>query len=208
MYIPAAFAEDDRETLKSLINNNNFGVLLTPDGAGLQATHLPFLLDESDAGLVLTAHMARANPHWKAFANGAPSLAIFQGPHGYVSPSWYAPGDNVPTWNYAAVHCHGTPRVIDDPARVADVQTRLVDAHEGGFETPWRLGDQDPKYLAAMLRGIVAFDMPVDRLEGKAKMSQNKSPADRAGVIDALRESASPADRALADFMAAREDRS
>jgi len=211
MYVPGHFAENDSAVLHGLIRDHSFGLLISVvDGAPF-ATHLPFLLDTevgAEAGPhgTLVAHMARANPHWQAFADGVDSLVVFQGPHGYITPSWYAPGNNVPTWNYVAVHAYGVARVIDDPAAARAVPERLTALHESGFAEPWQLADQDPRFLDGMLRGIVAFEIPIARLEGKAKLSQNKTPADRAGVIAALATTGRADDHALAWMMAARED--
>jgi transcriptional regulator len=206
MYVPPHFAEDDPAILHDLIRDHSFGLLVSVvDGAPF-ATHLPFLLDaERGPHGTLVAHMARANPHWRAFADGGDSLVVFQGPHAYVTPSWYAPGNNVPTWNYVAVHAYGVARVIDDPAATRAVPERLTALHESGFAEPWQLADQDPKFIDGMVRGIVAFELPVARLEGKAKLSQNKPPADRAAVAAALAACDRADDQALAAMMAARQ---
>ena len=206
MYVPSHFAEDDPAILHGLIRDHSFGLLVSViDGAPF-ASHLPFLLD-SEAGDhgTLVAHMARANPHWRAFAEGGESMVVFHGPHAYITPSWYAPGNNVPTWNYVAIHAYGVARVIDDPAAARAVPERLTARHEAGFADPWRLADQDPRFIDGMLRGIVAFEIPIARLEGKAKLSQNKTAADRTGVIAALAATGRADDEALAKMMAARE---
>lgn len=191
MYIPEAFALDDRARMVETIRRHAFALLVTaPDGPP-QATHLPVLYD-ADRGPhgTLTAHMARANPQWRDFAplaerNGE-ALVIFQGPHAYVSPRWYAPGPAVPTWNYVAVHAYGVPAVIDDPAAVRGLLERLVAVHEGAADGAWRLDGQDEAFIARMIRGIVAFEIPVARIEAKAKLSQNRPAGDRRGVIAAL----------------------
>src|SRR5207237_1079539 len=155
-----------RAALDDLIERHGFGTLVTViDGAPF-ATHLPFLLDR-ERGLLL-GHVARANPHWRALGNGAESLAIFRGPHGYVSPSWYATGPAVPTWTFAAVHVYGVPRLLDDEARLLDLLRRLVDQYESGRERPWAM-DLPADYLKKMLGGIVGFEMPIGRMEGKFK---------------------------------------
>lgn len=207
MYVPKAFAEDDAAVRHDLIEANNFGLLVsTVDGAPL-ATHLPFLLDrERGARGTLVAHMARANPHWQGFAAGGEALAVFTGPHAYISPAWYAGEPNVPTWNYAAVHAYGVPRLVEDPAAVAAMMERLVDVHEAGSGQPWRLASQPDDYRQAMIRGIVAFEIPVARLEGKSKLSQNKTAADRAGVVAALRDASDPQALALGLLMQARAE--
>jgi transcriptional regulator len=151
--------------------------------------------------------MARANRQWQDFAGleaeGREALVVFQGAHGYVSPSWYAPGPAVPTWNYLAVHAYGRPRIVEDMAEIRAHQDRLVDAHEAGLAAPWAMAGQDDEYIARMLCGIVAVEMPIARLEAKAKLSQNRTAVDRRGVIAALEASERPGDRELAAAMRA-----
>ncbi len=201
MYLPPYFAEDDREILYSVIRENNFGLLVTAGAGAPSATHLPFLLE----GDTLVAHMARANPQWEAFESGAEVLCVFHGPHGYISPNWYANKKAVPTWNYVAVHVYGAPRVIDDPAVTLAMQERLVAAHEAGSPTPWTMDGLPDGYVEGQMRAIVNFEIPIARIEGKFKLNQNRKPEDRAGVIAALRASPRAGDRDLADLMAARE---
>jgi transcriptional regulator len=196
MYIPTAFRADDRAALYDLIDRHGFGTLVTVlDGAPF-ATHLPFLLDRARG--VLLGHVARANPHAAALA-GAEALAIFQGPHAYVSPSWYTTGPAVPTWNYAAVHVYGTASLLDEP-RLLDLLHRLVGQYESGRQRPWAM-DLPADYRQKMLRGIVGFEVPLGRVEGKFKLSQNRPAEDRAGVIGALAAGGAE-ERALAEFMA------
>ncbi|MGF1607994.1 MAG: FMN-binding negative transcriptional regulator [Kiloniellales bacterium] len=188
MYVPDMFKLDDPAVAVEVMRAHDFALLVTAPGGRPQASHLPFLLDETRGPKgTLLAHMARANPQWRDFeGEGAgEALVIFQGPHGYVSPSWYPPGNNVPTWNYLAVHAYGRPRVLATDAARALIE-RLVATHEGGREPSWTLAGQDEKYIAAMLRGIVAFEIPIERLEAKAKLSQNKDAATRAKVVAAL----------------------
>ena len=210
MYTPDVFALTEPAKIARLIRDYPFGLLVTAAGDASVATHLPFLFDpEAGPHGTLVCHMARANPQWKDFARlaetGREALAIFQGPHGYISPTWYGPGDAVPTWNYTAVHAYGTPRVVEDAALTRAHQERLVETFEAGFAAPWSMAGRDDKYIARMLRGIVAFEMPVTRLEAKAKLSQNRSAADRAGVIEALAASTRPGDWELAEAMRAAE---
>jgi transcriptional regulator len=206
MYTPDVFALTDPAEARRIMREHSFALLVTTaDGVPL-ATHLPFLHDPEPGPYgTLLCHMARANPQWKDFATleaeGRETLVIFQGPHGYVSPSWYRPGPAVPTWNYLAVHAYGSPRIIEDAVHARAHQERLVDTHEAGFAAPWSLAGQEEKYIARMLRGIVAFEMPISRLEAKAKLSQNKTEDDRQGVIAALEASARPGDRELAAAM-------
>jgi len=191
LYVPAPFQLDEPEAIARLIEGYEFALLVTAADGRPSATHLPFLYDrDRGARGTLLAHMARANPQWQGFARLAAqdgeALVVFSGPHAYVSPGWYAGGPAVPTWNYAAVHAYGRPEVIAEPARVRALIERLVAHHEAPRAAPWRLASQDESYLEKMLRGIVAFEIPVERIEAKAKMSQNRSAEDRAGVIEAL----------------------
>jgi transcriptional regulator len=197
MYIPSAFRADDRAALHDLIERHGFGTLVTViDGAPF-ATHLPFLLDRENG--VLLGHVARANPHWRALDGTAESLVIFQGPHGYVSPSWYTTAPAVPTWNYAAVHVYGVPRLMEADARLLDLLARLVDRYESGRERPWAM-DLPADYQRKMLQAIVGFEVPMTRVEGKFKLNQNRSAEDRQGVIEALR-AGDGEEQELAEFM-------
>ena len=194
MYIPKHFVIAETAACHRVIVGNGFGELVTLDDAGLPfASHLPFLIDPArGASGTLMAHMARANPQWQHFASGKPALAMFQGPHAYISPAWYATHPAVPTWNYIAVHAYGVPTIVDTPAAVKDILRRLVEANEAANGTTWRMGALTEEYLGSMMRAIVAFEIPVDRLEGKAKLSQNRDAIDRARVAEALAASGDP----------------
>jgi transcriptional regulator len=189
MYVPPAFRNDDPEFLHALMRAHGFALLVTAGPDGLVATHLPLLLDTARGPHgTLLGHMARANPQWRAFAAGAEVLAVFQGAHGYVSPSWYEDRSiNVPTWNYAAVHAYGRPRVIEAEAEVKQLLTDLTATYETG-PRPWSPAELGPQRFAQLRRAIVAFALPIDRLEGKLKMNQNRTPGDRRGVREALRQ--------------------
>jgi transcriptional regulator len=194
MYVPKHFSVEDSILLDGVIRDNPFGLLAgNLDGAPF-ATHLPFLLD----GDRLLGHFARGNPHWKAIDGKTEMLAVFSGPHAYVSPRWYQPGPAVPTWNYVAVHVYGTPRVIDDAGRVRSLLDRLIAEYEAGA---WTLDGQDDEFTARMMRGIVAFEMPVGRMQGKFKLSQNRSAADRERVAEELGKSADGASIGVARLM-------
>jgi transcriptional regulator len=191
MYVPKHFKEDDVAVLHRAIREIAFGTLVSMGGEGLEASHVPMLIDPDPAPFgTLHGHVARANPHWRAPANGGRSLAIFLGPHAYVSPSWYptkrATGKVVPTWNYVAVHAFGVPRFVDDRDALRDIVTRLTVAHEGLRPTPWAVTDAPPDYIEAMLKAIVGFAMPIERLEGKWKLSQNRPEDDVRGVRSGL----------------------
>lgn len=207
MYVPEHFAEPDVAVCNALIRDNSFGTLVTAIDGVPFATHLPFMLDvaRGEHG-TLVAHMARDNPHWREFASGGKSLAIFQGPHAYVSPSWYATKEKVvPTWNYAVVHAYGAPRIVEDEGAARAYLERLVEAREAGLEPPWRLENQPGDFIEAMAKGVVAFEIPIARLEGKWKMSQNRPPEDRAGAARGLAASDHPPARDVAMVMRARD---
>lgn len=205
MYTPPAFAESDPSTLHALIAEHGFGMLVTVHDGVPTVSHLPFLLDPAaGAHGTLFAHLARGNPQWRDFDGAAEALAVFTGPHGYVSPRWYRPGNAVPTWNYTAVHVRGAPRIVTDTDTVRRQQAMLAAAYEGDAPDAWTLDTQPPDYIDGMLHGIVAFAMPIAGIEGKYKLSQNRPPADRAGVVAGLRGTGLPGDAQLADLMAAR----
>jgi transcriptional regulator len=202
MYVPAVFAEKDIETLYALIADHGFAALVSHTPEGLVATHLPIMLDRARGPQgTLVAHLARANPHAKAL-DGADVLAIFLGPHGYISPSWYGQHPAVPTWNYAAVHVYGRARVVDDAARLEDMVRTLVRQYETGRAQPWSADGLPADYMKGMMRGIVGIDIEITRLEGKLKLSQNRNAADRKAVIGALQDASSADDRALGAYMA------
>ena len=200
MYAPKHFREERLPVLHEWMRENNFATVVSMvDGAPF-ATHLPALLDSTrgDFGTI-RAHMARANPHWQAFESGAELLVIYQGPHGYISPSWYDTAAAVPTWNYTAVHAYGVPKVLAGAAAM----TLLLDQvalFESGFERPWDTSSQAPGYIEGLAKAIVAFEVEVARIEGKGKLSQNR-PADRDRVLGELDERGTPEDLALAAAM-------
>jgi transcriptional regulator len=197
MYVPKAFREDDVARLHAFLRAWSFALLVTDSDGVPSATHLPLVLDAAGtAPGRLIGHVARANPHWQAFDGTRQALAVFHGPHAYVSPTWYATGPAVPTWNYAAVHVYGRPRLLEDPEATRDAVARLVQEHDPA----WRIADQPAEFIAGMLRGIVAFEMPIERLEGKLKLSQNRPAADRPGILHALR-AGGEMERAVADLM-------
>lgn len=185
MYTPPAFAENRPEELLAIMRAASLPILVSPTESGLIATHLPLHVVAPDR---IIGHVARANTHWRDILPGSESLAIFSTADGYVSPSWYASkaetGKVVPTWNYQAVHATGTLEIIEDPAALLAIVKTLTERHEAGRAKPWAVSDAPADYVAAQLRGIVGLVLHVTKLEGKAKLSQNKSMADRAGVID------------------------
>lgn len=200
MYVPDAFRVDDPAVLHDVIRENAFGLLVTVEEGEPFANHVPFLLDETAGPRgTLLFHLARANPQAAALGRGCPALAVFQGPHGYVSPAWYEDrAASVPTWNFVAVHARGTATAIGDAQAVDALLRRLGARYEAGMPEPWTPDELAPRRLAGLHAAIVAFSMPIARIDGKFKLSQNRSPGDRAGVVAALR---TGGDAALADAM-------
>lgn len=208
MYVPPAFRQDDLPTLHATIAGSRLATLVTSGSEGPVATHLPLLLDPADGPYgTLIGHFAKPNPHWRtAEAEAGASLAIFQGPDAYISPSWYpskqAEGKAVPTWNYVAVHAYGRLEVFHEAEALLDLVGRLSDRFEAGRPHPWSVADAPESYIAAMLNGIVGVRLRIERLEGKWKLSQNRSAADRAGVVAGLRGEPETGAAAVADSMA------
>jgi len=191
MYLPKHFEEARVEVLHDLIRAFPLGALVTLTANGLTANHIPFEIDPEPAPFgTLRGHVARANPIWREAAVDRDALVIFQGPDLYISPSWYETkaetGKVVPTWNYVVVHAHGVPRFIDDRAWLRAFVTRLTERHEAGRQTPWKVTDAPAEYIDAQLGAIIGLEIPIARLVGKWKVSQNRPPRDRAGVIDGL----------------------
>lgn len=198
MYVPAHFAQRDTAILHDVIVQNAFGLLLSAKD-GMVGSHVPFLLDpDRGENGTLICHLAAANPQ-AALLDGQEVLCIFQGVHGYVSPNWYAKKPAVPTWNYVAVHAYGTATVTRDPAAMRMIVDRLSQIYEG--PDGWKLDDEPPSFYEAMARGIVGVEIPVARLEGKFKLSQNRPLADIDGVIDNLRRLGGEGNLALAEAM-------
>jgi len=184
VYLPPHFAETDEKVLLAHIERYDFGLLITA-GGGLIASQVPFLVERRAGRLYLLGHLARPNPQCAVLEDGE-ALAVFHGPHAYVSPSWYGPGPAVPTWNYATVHAYGTARATTDRAWLGDLLQRLSARHEAREARPWRMADEPEAFLAGMMNGIVGFEIAVSRLEGKFKLSQNRPAADRPRIIAAL----------------------
>jgi transcriptional regulator len=203
VYIPRHFAEERTDVLHDAIQRAEFGTLVTLGEHGLIATHLPLVLEPADGPLgTLYGHVARANSQWRDHVEDVQALAIFLGPHAYVSPGWYATRSKVvPTWNYLAVHAYGSLRTYDDPERLRAHVERLTGRQESRRGEPWRLAGQPDDYVASMLKAIVGIEIPIDRLEGKWKMSQNRPEADRLGAIDGLSASGGSAEQAVAAIM-------
>ncbi len=201
MYLPKSFEVTDPDKLAEVMHCFSFATLITTTERVPFATHLPVLhrCQPGTAG-VLVGHVARANPQWQQFTNQTESLAIFSGPHAYVSPSWYATELAVPTWNYIAVHAYGVPRVIEDEAWLEVLLDEMVQRYESNRPQPWpnQLPDD---FRRNLLKSIVGFEMPISRIEGKFKLSQNRSEQDRTNVVRELSSSTNPNAQAVADWM-------
>jgi transcriptional regulator len=201
MYLPNSFRADDRDQLHGLMREYNFATLITQHEGAPFATHLPFMLDvERGPHGTLLAHMARANPQWRDFSAGGEALVIFQGPHAYISPSWYESHPSVPTWNYAVVHAYGIARPIEDHDTLYRMLEALVDTHEASFAQPWRM-ELPGDYMDKMMRAVVGFEIEITRLEGKLKLSQNRSEHDQRRVVEMLASSADPLSVEVAAMM-------
>lgn len=203
MYIPKSFAESDTAILYEFMRQHNFATLITQQDGQLTATHLPVMID-TERG-VINAHLARANDQWRSFGDSE-ALVIFQGPHAYISPTWYVVQPSVPTWNYTAVHVYGVPRIIDDEAAIRLMLRELVENHERGRQPAWEL-ELPEDYMRKMLQAIVVFEIPMDRIEGKYKLSQNRSGADQDGVVAHLSSSPYPLDVETAQVMISRRSK-
>ena len=203
MYTPEGFKVSDLPTLHADMERWNFAALITPQSEGeLQVTHLPLLLKRDSGRLgTLAGHVAKANPHWKAFGSGGESLAIFHGPHAYVSPRWYHTEVAVPTWNYVAVHACGTPRILGDAESMECHLLQLIGHHEGAGPDSWQPDKLPRETFEALMKAVVCFEMPIARIEGKAKLSQNRPPDDVPGVIRGLQATDRTDNRELAELM-------
>ncbi|HYR89885.1 MAG TPA: FMN-binding negative transcriptional regulator [Terriglobia bacterium] len=191
MYLPKSFEETRVDVLHDLIRAHPLGTLVTLSKDGLDANHIPFGIDSSPAPFgILRGHVARANSIWNDQSRNSDALAIFQGPHTYVSPSWYATkmetGMVVPTWNYVVVHAHGELRAIEDLNWLRNLVDRLTTTHEADRQEPWKMSDAPSRYIDRQLAAIVGLELTITRLVGKWKISQNRSKHDRASVIREL----------------------
>jgi transcriptional regulator len=210
MYLPTAFAEDRLEVKHGLIRAYPLGMLIIP-GAAPTADLVPFALypDEGAAGLgMLRAHLARANPAWRALAASAECLVVFQGPEAYISPSWYASKavshKVVPTWNYAMVQVRGPARVVEDAAWLRRLLGDLTAIHESGLPQPWAVSDAPADFVDGLLKAIIGIEIPVASIVGKWKVSQNRGTADAEGVVAGLVARATAAGDAMAALVAER----
>ncbi len=208
MYRPKMFDITDVTDMHGIIRANGFAALVTAGNQGMTASHIPLhLMDDGEFGL-LWGHLAKANDQWQAFDGRTEALAIFGGPHTYISPSWYMTEKSVPTWNYEAVHAYGRPTVMDDPNQVIRRLASLTAQYEDGKPPPWTMDGLPDDFVRAQLKGIVAFEMRIERLEGKRKMSQNRKPEDAQGAIDGLKATGGKVENQVAEIVAkANKDR-
>jgi transcriptional regulator len=206
VYNPPDFREDRLPVLHAFIREHGLATLITLGPDGLVADHIPMEVHADDGPLgTLRGHVSRANPVWHRAAPEMEALAIFQGPQTYVSPAWYPTkqetGKVVPTWNYAVVHAHGPLRAIEDRAWLRALVERLTTRHEAERADPWHVTDAPEDFVESMLEGIVGLEIPIARLEGKWKVSQNRPAADRTGVVTGLRAAGGSVRAAMADLV-------
>ena len=208
MYLPKHFEESRVDVLHDLIRTHPLGTLVTLATGRLEANHIPFEIDPEPAPLgTLYGHVARANPQWCDLSPGVDALVIFQGPEAYVSPSWYPSkqesGKVVPTWNYAVVHAYGPLRAIEDTTWLRAFVEKLTDRHETGRATPWKINDAPAGYVDKLVTAIVGIEIPIARLLGKWKVSQNRPASDREGVVAALHQQGGDVASAMAELVRA-----
>lgn len=204
MYIPSDFEQTQVPILHELIRAYPFGALVCATPDGVDANHLPFLLDSVPTPLgTLYSHVSRSNPLWRTFAPDTEALVIFQGPNSYVSPSWYSTKKQtsrvVPTWNYVAVHARGPVRVIEDRERLRGFLDAITSRHEAGTREPWEVADAPPEYIDKLLDAIVGVEIPIAGLVGKWKVSQNRTELDRSGVVNGLLQAGTDTALAMAE---------
>jgi len=202
MYVPEHFKVSDQREIEAFLERYDFATLVSADGGGLVATHLPVVVRrEASGGLVVAGHVARANPHWKSLHGETEVLLIFHGPHGYVSPTWYSGGPAVPTWNYGVVHAYGPARAIEDVAFLEETLEALVRRYEAHRVNGWRMDGLPGDYRLRSLSAVVGIRVPVTRLEAKFKVGQNREMADRLGTVEGLEREGSTESASLAAFM-------
>ncbi|MCW5851961.1 MAG: FMN-binding negative transcriptional regulator [Anaerolineae bacterium] len=205
MYIPKPYREDDTATLVEFMRANSFATLVSTLDGQLWASHVPLVVAVQDGVVTLSGHLAKPNPHWHGF-DAAESLVIFSGPHAYVSPSLYEKRESVPTWNYIAVHAYGVPRAVrydQAPERVQAMLEGMIDQYDAAYQAQWQsLSD---KFRHGMMSGVVGFEIAVTRLEGKYKLSQNRSEADQQHVAHAMLHSVDPAAQGVGEAMQQRQ---
>ena len=199
MYIPEFNRVRDRADTVSFVQANPCAILISASDTGPLATHIPILARDAGDQVVLHGHVAKANPHWRLLENGQESLAIFHGPHAYISPSLYEHRESVPTWNYATVHVYGHARVVTDAARLLEEMREIIHAFDPAYFAQW--SSLSDKFRYGMLKQIVGFEMVATRIEAKFKISQNRTKADQAAVIESLGQSTDSAAVGIAELM-------
>ncbi len=206
MYVPEHFKLGEVAEQHALMRAYPFAALITTSDAGYEVTHLPTVLKSEGALGLVECHVSRANPHWRAIGSGVRALLIYTGPEAYITPAWYpskhAHGKVVPTWNYAVVHAHGSAEIVDDRDWLVRHVSELTDQQEAGAAVPWATSDAPGNFIEVLSRGIVGLRFAIDRLEGKAKMSQNRELPDRAGVIAGLSGRGAEGDAKVAGLVA------
>ncbi|MES2592018.1 MAG: FMN-binding negative transcriptional regulator [Bacteroidota bacterium] len=198
MYIPSYYHETDEPKLVEFMKANSFATLVSTKDKSIRATHLPFIIENREGKIFLVSHMAKANPQWLEFVDSE-LLIIFQGPHGYISPIHYEKKQNVPTWNYIAVHAYGKGRSLDQPATVIDIMERTIINFEASYFEQWKGLSDNYKY--GMIKGIVAFEIEVERVEGKFKLSQDKTKTEQQNIINAFEKSSDSLEAGIAHEM-------
>lgn len=206
MYVNPQHQFTDREAIHALMARHPLGAWVCHGRESLIANHLPFFLDRSRGPHgTLMGHVSRANMVWRELGPATPSVVMFQGPQAYITPGWYpgkaAHGEVVPTWNYVVAHAHGVAQAIDDRGWLLDMLNRLADVHEARRPAPWRVGDAPSSYIDKLLRAIVGIEIPIERLEGKLKASQDEAMPDRLGTVRGLREAVSDEAGRMADLV-------
>ncbi len=210
MYNPPHFQEQRPEVLHQLIREHSLAALVTLGPEGLIANHVPLILDPDSGPLgTLRGHLSRVNPQWRDSLPEVSALAIFQGPSAYITPSWYPTkeesGKVVPTYNYMVVHAHGPLQTYDEPRLLERNVRDLTELHESRFALPWSVDDAPPEYVKGLLKGIVGIEIPIARLEGKWKLSQNRPAEDQQGAVDGLQQAGDPLSTAMSDWIASRK---
>ena len=206
MYIPSANSETRLPVLHQMMAEHPLAAVVTLGADGLIATHMPLVLEDDGSEFgVLKGHVSRANPQWRDISSAVDALAIFAGPQHYISPNWYpskqADGKDVPTWNYVVVHAYGPLRIVQDAEWMLAHLNSLVNTHEAGFSNPWKVSDAPADYIAGQMRGIVGFELPIRRLEGKWKVSQNRNEVDRQGAMEGLSQLGNPESDVMAGLI-------
>lgn len=203
MYVPSSFAQTDAAEVATFVQAHSFATLVSMHDGEPFATHLPLLVENDGDDVVrLLGHVARANPQWKT-ADGQVVLAIFSGPHAYISPAWYQVKNAVPTWNYVSVHAYGILKLVESDERLLEIVRRTVQTYEAGRAAPWDMGSADAAFIEQLLKAIVGFEVEITRVEGKSKLSQNHDIPRRERVIDALKQQGEPDSIGIARLMQA-----